>query len=146
VRSLLISLAAAIAIAAAVPSAAPAAKGWKLPNISNDVSGLKVTGKAARCGKSKFGMWRWRGTMSAEGKVAYLRWKVRLTKDGALHPLAKIRVTGTAPEVAQQAMKSSLSKQRMRYVPGSPAQVETVGSTGERAGIREFRPTRTRRC
>jgi hypothetical protein len=146
VRSVLISVAAAIAIAAAVPPAASAAKGWRLPSISNDVSGLKTTSKATHCGKSKFGTWKWRGTMTAEGDVARLRWKVKVTKDGALHPLTAIRVSGSAPEAAKQAITSSLSAQRIRYLPGSPPQLETVAANGERAATREFRPSRTKRC
>jgi hypothetical protein len=146
VRLLPIALAVMLAIAAAAASPASAAKGWKLSTVSNDLSGLHVTGSAERCGKSKFGTWKFRGRMSAEGKYSNLRWKTKITKDGNPQPLTNIRVSGTAPAEAQEAIRGTLGAQRIRYIAGSPAQLETVGSNGERWSIREFKPKRTKRC
>lgn len=145
-RSLPMALAVTISIACAAPAAATAAAGWKLPEIANEVSGLKVSSTAVHCGKSTFGTWKFRGRMSGEGKVAHLRWRTKITKDGTPHRLTRIRVSGTAPEDAKAGIMDSLGAQRMRYVPGPPPQLEVLTSTGERASTRGFQPKRTNRC
>ena len=140
-----VAVAATLAAAAAVPSAASAAKGWKLPTFSTEQSGLKVSSSGKRCGKSKFGTWKFRGRMSAEGKYADIRWKVTVSKDGKAHPLTAVRVSGTAPESGQAGIKSSLSAQSVRYAAGPP-RLETLASNGELSATRQFQPKRTKGC
>jgi len=146
VRSAPLTLVATIAIAAVLPSSAFAATGWKLPTISSNVAGLKVDSGASRCGKAKFGSWRFRGTIRAEGKVAHVHWYARVTQDGAPHRLMGVRVTGTAPEAAKTAIANSLRGQRVRYLAGSTPRLETVTSSGERLSTRMFKPRRTKHC
>jgi hypothetical protein len=140
VRSL--PIASAIAIASvAVPSAASAANGWKLSTITNSSQGFTITSSATRCSKSKFGTWKFHGRISGEGKFADSRFTVKITKDGKLHRPAHIRVTGTAPDSSKAAIKQNLQAQRLRYVAGSPPQLETLARDGGRAAIRAFQPS-----
>jgi hypothetical protein len=145
VRSLPITAAVAIA-AAALPSSASAAKGWKLPTLKTENQGVTTVIRATHCGTSKFGTWSIRQTVTVEDKFAKLRMKVKITKDGKPHRATAIRITGTAPASAKDAMRSSLERQRTRYAPGPPPQIESVTPTGERLSGREFAPKRTKSC
>jgi hypothetical protein len=147
VRSLPVALAVTIAVgAAAMPSAASAATGWKLPTLHSNNSGVQITVKASHCGKSKFGTWTFRQHLVVEGKVANVRMRVKLTKDGKPHRGTGIRVSGTAPASAKAAMKASLRAQKTRYVAGSPAKLEAIASDGHTLSTRVFKPRHTKHC
>lgn len=145
-RPLPIALAVTIAVGAATPAVASAASGWKLPTLRSNNSGLQTTTKASHCGKSKFGTWTFRQRLATEGKVANVRMRIKITKDGKLHRGTGIRVTGTAPTSAKAAIRASLRSQRTHYVAGSPPMLEARSASGQHLSSRVFRPSRTRHC
>lgn len=144
-RPLPIALAATIAIGVVVPSTASAAAGWQLPKVSFKLNGLDANSGAKRCGKSKFGTWRFRGRIKGEGKVARLRWRVKLTRDGRPHRIGAVRVTGSAPNRAKRAIANSLRAQRVRYVAGASPRIESISATGAVVSRRPFN-TKRKRC
>jgi len=145
VRSLRIAIVATVVITGLTASPALAAKGWKLPKLHQNLSGLDVTGSAKHCGKSKFGTWTFTGTMKAEGKVAHTKFKAKVTRNGAAHKVTHVSVTGDAPASAIQAIKQVIATEKLRYVAGSTPKLETL-SNGQRFAIRTFKPKRTKHC
>jgi hypothetical protein len=143
-RRLTLAFVAAVAFFATGSSAAHA-KGWKL-ELKNSIGGAttKTTGK--HCGKTKFGTWAFRGTIALQGTVAQLRWKMIVTRDGALHPVTGVSVTGSAPASAQDTLRQTFGTLHFRYVAGATPKLTSQTPDGATFSTMTFRPKQSRRC
>jgi hypothetical protein len=140
---------AVIAIAAALAVAAPAtasAAGWRLPVLNNHLGAFTTHTTAKHCGGTKFGTWSFHSSMKAEGAVAIMVWKTRVTKDGAPHPVAGLRVTGTAPDTAKQQLRDVFAQLKFHYVAGSSPKLVSVAADGSVFSTRALKPRRVKRC
>jgi hypothetical protein len=143
-RIALLATAAIAVLAIAAPAAL--AKGWKI-DIKNKVPGGGTARTTAKhCGKTKFGTWSFRGTLSMAGKSALIRWKTVISRDGAPHPTTAVSVTGSAPASGKAAVKQTFESLKYFYAPGSPPVVKTQLADGATFSTLVFRPRPAKRC
>jgi hypothetical protein len=137
-------VASAIALVGVTPALAQA-RGWKV-QVNNRLGTGRTHMTGTHCGKTKFGTWSFKGTMTLEGKVARLRWSTRVTKDGAPHPTSNVRVTGTAPASAKTTLRQTFSSITYRYEAGSTPKLRTQMPDGSTFSTLTFRPKSTKHC
>jgi hypothetical protein len=139
-------LAAAAAATLAVPSTAAAAPGWELPQISSFIEGnreLPNTTYATRCGSSQFGEYRFRIGVTERGVWGGVRFRVRLTADGAGHAATRVRYVGRMSRTLKRQTRELLRTVEFR-VAGDIVQT-IFSATGQQQTSMPFAP-RARRC
>jgi hypothetical protein len=139
------SIVAALALLVGAPSAA-VAKGWKL-EIKNKFAGVGTAESTGRhCGRTKFGAWAFRGTLSLAGQTAQLRWKTAISQDGVRHPTSAVSVTGSAPESVKSQIQQTFSSLKYQYRSGAHPLVKITLPNGSTYATMAFRPRTTPRC
>jgi hypothetical protein len=131
---------------AGTATATASAAGWALPVLRNHLGGFTTRTTSKHCGGTKFGTWKFHASMKAEGKEAILAWKTSVTKDGALHPVTGLHVSGSAPDSAKQALQQVFSTLKFHYVAGGSPKLVAVQPDGGVFSTRAFKPHRVKRC
>jgi hypothetical protein len=142
------SLLAAGAAAAtfAVPSTAAAAPGWELPQASSFIEGnreLPNTTYATHCGRSQYGLYRFRIGVTQRGIWGGVRFRVQLTADGAGHAATRVRFVGRMSRPLERQIRELLRTVVFR-VNGNIVQT-VFTATGQQQTSLAFAP-RPRRC
>lgn len=135
----IVPVAVVAAALATLPAAAEARSGWKLPAVVGTGGGVQNTSTAKRCGKKKFGTYRFTNRTS----TGAVRYSVEISRDGALNKPRRIRFSGRLDPALRSQTRTLLRTARYRYKDGK---VQSVMPDGSIQAQRPFNPARTRRC
>jgi hypothetical protein len=134
------------ALVLAVPSTAAAAPGWELPQVSSFVSGnpeLPITTYATNCGRSQFGTYRFSIGVTERGRWGAVRFRVKLTADGAAHTPGRARFVGHMSDTIKRQVRQLVRTTQFAVAQGNVR--ITFRETGQFQSSRPFNP-RPRRC
>jgi hypothetical protein len=136
----------ATAFVLAFPATAAAAPGWELPQVSSFAGGnpeLPNTTYATHCGRSQFGTYRFSIGVTERGQWGAVRFRVKLTADGAAHKLRHARFVGHMSRSLKRQVRQ-LVRTTQFSVAGGNVRI-TFRSNGQLQSSRPFNP-RARRC
>jgi hypothetical protein len=134
------------ALALAVPSTAAAAPGFELPQISSFVNGnreLPNTTYAKHCGRTPFGTYRFNIGVTERGRWGAVRFRIRLTADGAAHKPTRAHFVGHMSKPLKRVVRQLIRTTQFAVAQGNVR--ITFRSTGQLQSSRPFNP-RARRC